>query len=1073
MRQSFITILLPIATASSDAIKSALSDGWEGADSGVRKKLESIQGLHFASASVLDLDTPEILIEISADGSASHALAEFCAALEVEMRELAQMIGHPQNNLDALTAFVARHMVPVGLGWGARGGLNFQGSPEMMASRIVSEQAAAHLAAEFVASDLPRADAPLAALSRIRSHLWSKGRKSAFVPLPAPIVNGKAGPQTAFIPSVWPTIGKAYTWLAVGIAVACLGVLLLWKGPALAGPTAWILLATGAASTLMIWPSSWRLSRRFAFSASSALALLAWNIGPVAAICGAVAAILIGLATALLTPFAGAWIWPRVKGSVVPAAVVLVATLALVGALAGPWAVMWLFLGVSVAVALSAPLIRSLIVEFLWPAVAVGLAALVLGWWYEGPFLAFAALGVAALVQLAAAFGLYVQFRRLENTDVPGTAVPQKSAMEAVLRQESKYKLNHLFAVSRIKNGWLRRLTLRLGFKFAETIALYFSSPGRLANLGTIHFARWFVHKGEVVFLSNYDGSWESYLEDFVQRAHQGVTGVWSNTEEFPRSANLISGGATDSDRFRLWARRQQRPTLFWYCAYPSVPMSRVRANAAICQGLAGAGDDAAAAAWLENFGYPASSSTLETHNIQSLAFGGLSSLAEGAALVVRFGSSPRTWLERANARLSFGESVKPEVAVTLALTADGLRKAGLDDATLAKFPVIFQDGMTVPWRARALGDVGRNAPEHWRWGQPPVDALLLIYARDQEVLAAELATWKNLSRTDGHEAREIKLQTLPKEKDKRREPFGFVDGVSQPLMKGTRRARRVFGDHNIVADGEFILGYADNTGFMPPSPVIPLPGGAAVDFGRNGTFLAVRELEQDVPAFDAYLESAGKDLTPRLAAMGVKVPAAEWIGAKMVGRWKDGTSLVRFPEAPGTWFSEIGARTRAAGDPPPGERARPDNDFLFGRDDPKGARCPFGAHVRRANPRESFDPGSEAQLEVTNRHRIFRVGRPIQPEGENKPGLLFMCLNADLERQFEFIQHTWLLGSTFHELADEVDPIMGAGDRGMTVPSPDGPVFLRGMTDFVTVKGGGYFFIPGRAAIGYLLSRM
>jgi len=104
-----------------------------------------------------------------------------------------------------------------------------------------------------------------------------------------------------------------------------------------------------------------------------------------------------------------------------------------------------------------------------------------------------------------------------------------------------------------------------------------------------------------------------------------------------------------------------------------------------------------------------------------------------------------------------------------------------------------------------------------------------------------------------------------------------------------------------------------------------------------------------------------------------------------------------------------------------------PDNDFLFGAEDPQALRCPFGAHIRRANPRESFTRGSQGQLAITNRHRFHRVGcRYRQPAGK-PPGLFFMCLDADLERQFEFVQQTWLQSPSFHGLMDERDPVIGS----------------------------------------------
>ena len=155
------------------------------------------------------------------------------------------------------------------------------------------------------------------------------------------------------------------------------------------------------------------------------------------------------------------------------------------------------------------------------------------------------------------------------------------------------------------------------------------------------------------------------------------------------------------------------------------------------------------------------------------------------------------------------------------------------------------------------------------------------------------------------------------------------------------------------------------------------------------------------------------------------------------------------------------------------------DNDFLFGEEDPQGLRCPFGAHIRRANPRESLEPGSREQLAISNRHRILRVGRRYEPKEGRNDGLFFMCLNADLERQFEFIQHTWLQAPSFHGLMGERDPILGSRDadsprgpdHGFTIPARDSPVRLRSMPEFVRTLGGGYFFVPGKALLQYLSS--
>ena len=175
-------------------------------------------------------------------------------------------------------------------------------------------------------------------------------------------------------------------------------------------------------------------------------------------------------------------------------------------------------------------------------------------------------------------------------------------------------------------------------------------------------------------------------------------------------------------------------------------------------------------------------------------------------------------------------------------------------------------------------------------------------------------------------------------------------------------------------------------------------------------------------------------------------------MAAKVIGRWQDGTPLVRSPYEPPSAS---------------GHHRGPDNDFLFGAEDSQGLRCPFGAHIRRANPRDSFEPGSAKQVTIANRHRILRIGRRYRPQAHQKPGIFFMCLNADLERQFEFIQQTWLQNPSFHGLANERDPLVGRGDdAAFTIPTREGPMTVRGLSDFVRTRGGGYFFVPaGRSS--------
>ena len=126
----------------------------------------------------------------------------------------------------------------------------------------------------------------------------------------------------------------------------------------------------------------------------------------------------------------------------------------------------------------------------------------------------------------------------------------------------------------------------------------------------------------------------------------------------------------------------------------------------------------------------------------------------------------------------------------------------------------------------------------------------------------------------------------------------------------------------------------------------------------------------------------------------------------------------------------------------------RKDTDLNFGVDDPQGLYCPFGAHIRRTNPRGSLAPGDDSQLMITNRHRLLRRGRSYQT-GEGETGLLFIGLCADLERQFEFIQQSWLGSDSFAGLTNEPDPIVavktpGASTR-FTIPTSAGSLVAAG----------------------------
>jgi Dyp-type peroxidase family len=227
-------------------------------------------------------------------------------------------------------------------------------------------------------------------------------------------------------------------------------------------------------------------------------------------------------------------------------------------------------------------------------------------------------------------------------------------------------------------------------------------------------------------------------------------------------------------------------------------------------------------------------------------------------------------------------------------------------------------------------------------------------------------------------------------------------------------------------------------------------------DVGLNGAYLVVREFRQDVAKFWNSLDREAKALNERTSA--TPPVDADWLAERIVGRTKDGALLC--------------PRGQLAA----GKEGQPRNDALFFPTDRRGFGCPLGSHVRRSNPRDGLanDPASCADLlRSANNHRILRRGRKFGPsladprkdDGE-KRGILFMCINTDIERQFEFVQQNWLLNPHFAALFNEVDPLVGR-QGPMTLPGEP----MRRMIDvetYVTFTGGEYFFLPSIRALDY-----
>lgn len=169
--------------------------------------------------------------------------------------------------------------------------------------------------------------------------------------------------------------------------------------------------------------------------------------------------------------------------------------------------------------------------------------------------------------------------------------------------REDRQAQNHMVSVTQVKGGWLRLLTLRVVLFALNLVARLNATGGSLGSITSIHFARWVLTPGrQLVFLSNFDGGWERYLSDFVDRASPALTAVWSNSENavgFPPARWLVCGGARDEARFKAFARSSMVPTYVWYSAYPDISASNIGTNMALRDGLFAPPDPAGTEAWL------------------------------------------------------------------------------------------------------------------------------------------------------------------------------------------------------------------------------------------------------------------------------------------------------------------------------------------------------------------------------------------------------------------------------------------------------------------------------------------
>jgi Dyp-type peroxidase family len=483
--------------------------------------------------------------------------------------------------------------------------------------------------------------------------------------------------------------------------------------------------------------------------------------------------------------------------------------------------------------------------------------------------------------------------------------------------------------------------------------------------------------------------------------------------------------------------------------------------------------------------------------DVQGLVRYGYGKMTEASFVLLRVRdlNAARSWLRAAPVTNAVELAKPPRTALQIAFTATGLDALNVHKSVIAGFSPEFLTGMTEESRSRRLGDVGANAPSQWAWGNATStpQVMVMFFAE-----AGALEAFKrSITAPAWNEAFE-ELRWLGTADFDGVEPFGFTDGISQPEIDW-KQSRDSNGPQiefsNVASLGEFLLGYRNEYDKYTNRPLVDadaasgelLPAEDAPekkDVGRNGTYLVMRQLRQDVRSFWQFVHrQANGD-----AAL------ADRLAAAFVGRTQAGDPLVPLSQEkiPGI-----------------GQKQAPKNQFTF-EEDPTGARCPFGAHVRRANPRTSdyagrtngfgrlvaalgFGPkGFRDDLISSVRfHRILRRGREYgpglsppdamhpAPANEEERGLHFVCLNANISRQFEFLQNAWIMNTKFSGMTRESDPVLGNRESIPGCPvtgdfvAPDAEGLgnrVSGLPQFVTVRGGAYFFLPSLRALRYFI---
>ncbi len=245
--------------------------------------------------------------------------------------------------------------------------------------------------------------------------------------------------------------------------------------------------------------------------------------------------------------------------------------------------------------------------DFVWAKEKISIPRL--KWWNFVLVISIALLlfPLTLLVAVVAVVWLLVLHFKYEVKDNPLGLKPSQidhKLIEEMEEYEDHQNQNQFTQIVAMKPGWMRKITIRAVLLYGKFRIHNEFVDGELMGIPTIHFARWVMLDDckQVLFLSNFDGSWQQYLGDFIDKSGWGLSGIFSNTANFPRTRYLFWGGAYDEEHFLAWARYTQITTHVWYSAYPQLSIKNVTTNSIIRHELMRDLNEAQAQTFLNRF---------------------------------------------------------------------------------------------------------------------------------------------------------------------------------------------------------------------------------------------------------------------------------------------------------------------------------------------------------------------------------------------------------------------------------------------------------------------------------------